>query len=166
MTIGIRCRGKLNDETDFVKLVNTVIFHAGQYDWPAHEYANPDEILLRTAAGADGRLAVSEYRGPVRGVMVFPPRCESLMFVFDAELVCQWSCRTGDGSVETHVRVIELFDMIAPRFAFLEIEDDGGYWAHRDRRRLERTMARRDDAGRPEMDPETDGEEPPSDVAV
>ena len=166
MAIEIHYKGKLKSEAEYIKLINTVRFHAGQYGWSTEDYAHPDETLIRTSTDDKGRFKISEYHGPVKGIITYPTYYESLMFKFDGHLCCQWSCKTQSASSDTHICVIELFDMILPRFECLDLQDDSGYWDHRDAKRLEQALYT--DAATPDIEKglNKNGQEPPEDVSV
>jgi hypothetical protein len=167
MTIGIHYKGKLKSEDEYIKLTNTVRFHAGQYRWLTEEYADTNEILIRTDTEDGGKFTVSKYHGPVKGIIIYPPHYESLMFKFDSDLYCQWSCKIQSVPSNIHIRVIELFDMIHPLFEFIDIQDDSEYWVHRDKHRLEQVL--RNDPDTSDIKggyPKKNRQGPPEDVAV
>ena len=85
------------------------------------EYADTNEILIRTDTEDGGKFTVSKYHGPVKGIIIYPPHYKSLMFKFDSDLYCQWSCKIQSVPSNIHIRVIELFDMIHPLFEFIDI---------------------------------------------
>ncbi len=166
MAVEIHYKGKLKSEAEYIKLTDTVRFHAGQYGWLTEEYADPDETLIRTGTDDEGRFIVSEYHGPVKGIIIYPPNYESLMFKFDGHLYCQWSCKTHSAPSNIHIRVIELFDMILPRFECLDLRDDSGYWDHRDGKRLEQALRCEPDASHIIEGLNKNGQGPPEDVSV
>ncbi len=191
MGITIYARGRIDSIGDIPRLIDEVKGIAEENDW---EYAIiDDDFAVRpnaifTRRDSDGPAAIEGSLG-LKGIIVsVDPGAESLAILFDRSGVLtdmmqqvHWldnnvrderfiACKTQFGSIDAHIRIIDLFDVLKKRYITdLVIDDEGAYWESRDCkflaekravlehyiRHTERVIGGIEISGRDVQDPET-----------
>ena len=176
MGITIFYRGVLRDVGELPQLTAQLQAACAKLEWPCRVV---DERILGTAERyesieieTDDGIPTSTFEiypvpvdDHVRGVVVWPPGCETLRLTFGRAgrlidygvvpfqeqqpghygLVNEhlWT-KTQFGSPETHIQVCELLRLVEPFMAEWEVTDEGGYWGTWDEGALRATWARYD----------------------
>ncbi len=154
MGITIYARGRIDSIGDIPHLIGEVKGIAEENDW---EYAIiDDDFAVRpnaifTRRDSDGPAAIEGSLG-LKGIIVsVDPGAESLAILFDRSGVLtdmmqqvHWldnnvrderftACKTQFGSIDAHIHIIDLFDVLKKRYITdLVINDEGAYWESRD----------------------------------
>jgi hypothetical protein len=138
MGITIHFEGQLADDAAYKNLLETADRFASERGWPIEYFSVPSAKLSRVRNEQDW-----DYEGPTKGVQMRPhPSCEPLRLEFDQDLYIQEFCKTQFAPSETHEAIVELIDLLAPRFANLEVVDESDYFETRDRDRLNASRER------------------------
>jgi hypothetical protein len=159
MGITIFARGRIDRIGYIEHLIDDVKGIAAENNW-AYRIVDddfetePDAVLTRRAH--DDKAAVIEGSLGLKGIIVsVDPGAEPLSILFDrsgalTDLMQQLSwiqsngqgerftiCKTQFGSIDTHIRVIELLAGLKEKYITnLVVNDEGAYWETRDRRIL------------------------------
>ncbi len=154
MGITIYARGRIGSLGDIPRLIGEVKGIAEENDW---EYAIiDDDFAVRpnaifTRRDSDGPAAIEGSLG-LKGIIVsVDPEGETLAILFDRSGVLtdmmqqvHWlynnerderctACKTQFGSIDAHIHIIDLFDVLKKRYITdLVINDEGDYWESRD----------------------------------
>jgi len=154
MGITIYARGRIDSLRDIPRLIGKVKGIAEENDW---EYAiidddfavRPNAVFTRRdsnePAAIEGSLGL---KGIIASV---DPKAEPLVILFDRSGVLTdmmqqvyWlydnlrderltACKTQFGSIDAHIHIIDLFEVLKKRYITdLVINDEGGYWESRD----------------------------------
>jgi hypothetical protein len=159
MGITIFARGRIDRIGDIARLIDEVKRSVAENNWAYRIIdedfaAQQDAVLARS--GPDDKAAVINGSLGLKGIIVNPgPGAEPLSILFDrsgslTDLMQQMSwinggvqserftaCKTQFGSIDTHIRIIELLARLKERYiADLVVNDEGAYWETRDRRVL------------------------------
>jgi hypothetical protein len=77
------------------------------------------------------------YKGRIRGIAVHPhPSADPLHFHFGDDLFMQDYCKTQFAGVEIHTAIITLLSDVAQYFKDFQVDDEGEYWASRNKKGL------------------------------
>ncbi len=154
MGITIYARGRIDSLGDIPRLIGEVKGIAEENDW---EYAIiDDDFAVRpnavfTRRDSDKPAAIEGSLG-LKGIIAsVDPKSEPLAILFDRSGVLtdmmnqvNWlydnvrderfvTCKTQFGSIDAHIQIIDLFDVLKKRYITdLVINDEGGYWESRD----------------------------------
>ena len=154
MGITIYARGRIDSLRDIPRLIGKVKGIAEENDW---EYAIiDDDFAVRpnavfTRRDSDKPAAIEGSLG-LKGIIAsVDPKAEPLAILFDRSGVLtdmmhqvNWlydnvrderftACKTQFGSIDSHIHIIDLFDVLKKRYITdLVINDEGGYWESRD----------------------------------
>ena len=154
MGITIYARGRIDSLGDIPRLIGEVKGIAEENDW---EYAIiDDDFAVRpnavfTRRDSDKPAAIEGSLG-LKGIIAsVDPKAEPLAILFDRSGVLtdmmqqvHWlhnnvrderfiACKTQFGSIDAHIHIIDLFDVLKKRYITdLVINDEGGYWESRD----------------------------------
>jgi hypothetical protein len=174
MGITIFYRGRLRDLTGLPLLQAELQAACARLGWPCIQV---DERILGTAERytvvpieCDDGIPTDTfeiYRQPVddhvRGAVIHPPGCETLVLTFGRTGRTIWYnnaadadappghygliqehlfCKTQFGSPETHIRVCELLRLVEKYAAEWEVTDEGEYWGTWSEETLLATWAR------------------------
>jgi hypothetical protein len=159
MGITIFARGKIDRIKDIPLLIEDIRQFAGESKWTHHvideDFDAPADAVL-THRSSDESGCIIEGSLGVRGIILNAGQgMESLAILFDrsgtlTDMMQQVSwidnkgqgerftmCKTQFGSIDEHIRIIELFDLLKKKYIFnLIVDDEGAYWESRDRRIL------------------------------
>lgn len=154
MGVTIYARGRIDSLGDIPRLIGEVKGIAEENDW---EYAIiDDDFAVRpnavfTRRDSDKPAAIEGSLG-LKGIIAsVDPKAEPLVILFDRSGVLTdmmqqvyWlydnvrderftACKTQFGSIDSHIHIIDLFDVLKKRYITdLVINDEGGYWESRD----------------------------------
>lgn len=163
MGITIYAKGRIDSIRDIPRLIGKVKGIAEENDW---EYAIIDDdfavqpnavFVLRDS---DEPAAIEGSLGQKGIVVVVDLKGEPLTVLFDRSGVLtdmmqqvHWlhnnvwderftACKTQFGSIDAHIHIIDLFDVLKKRYITdLVINDEGAYWESRDYKRLAENRA-------------------------
>lgn len=154
MGVTIYARGRIDSLGDIPRLIGEVKGIAEENDW---EYAIiDDDFAVRpnavfTRRDSDKPAAIEGSLG-LKGIIASVDlKAEPLVILFDRSGVLTdmmqqvyWlydnvrderftACKTQFGSIDSHIHIIDLFDVLKKRYITdLVINDEGGYWESRD----------------------------------
>jgi hypothetical protein len=159
MGITIFARGKIDRIENILLLIEEVRQFAGESKWMYRDIdddfdAPADAVLTHRSSDKPG--CYLEGSLGVKGIILNAGQgVEMLAILFDrsgtlTDMMQQVSwidnkgqgerftmCKTQFGSIEAHIRIIELFDLLKKKYIFnLIVDDEGAYWESRDRRIL------------------------------
>ena len=121
--ITIHFEGKLKDDEHYNLLIKKVIEYSEFHNWTFFEFQNELKKLERVKNEEDW-----DYVGATKGIQVQPhENSEPLIFEFDKDLYVQEYCKTQFSNIETHIKIIDLLNVIENYFSNLEIFDEGEY---------------------------------------
>lgn len=124
MGITIHFEGKLKNDENYNLLIKKVIEYSEFQDWKYFQFQNESKKLERVRNDEDW-----DYIGSTKGIQVQPhENSEPLIFEFDEDLYIQEYCKTQFSNIETHIKIIDLFNAIEDNFSNLEIFDEREYW--------------------------------------
>lgn len=154
MGITIYARGRIDSIGDIPRLIGEVKGIAEENDW---EYAIiDDDFAVRpnavfTRRDSDKPATIEGSLGLKGIIPSVDPKAEPLVILFDRSGVLTdmmqqvyWlhnnvrderftSCKTQFGSIDSHIHIIDLFDVLKKRYITdLVINDEGAYWESRD----------------------------------
>ena len=158
MGITIFAKGRIDRMEDIHDLIEVVKGVAEGHGWRYSVVEDsfniePDAAL---AEGHADKAAVVKGSLGLKGIVLYlDPKCESLSLLFGRSgtltnamqqllsLSGDWhhepftSCKTQFGSIELHIAIVELLDLLKNRFVSnLVVTDESEYWETRDVRRL------------------------------
>ncbi|MHB8845833.1 MAG: hypothetical protein ACYC7L_13920 [Nitrospirota bacterium] len=159
MGITIHASGKISDTNHIEALIADVKEIAARHGWRHHVISDdfetePNATLTPPGPGTSG--AVIEGSLGLKGIVLnIGDGAESFSILFDrsgvlTDLLNQlmWienkgagerltSCKTQFADIESHIRLIEVLDLLKGKYIpDLTVDDEGSYWEHRDRRAL------------------------------
>jgi hypothetical protein len=159
MGITIYAWGKINRIGDIARLIDDLKGIAGESSWAYRIIdddfdTQPNAVLTRR--GPDDSACVIEGSLGLKGIILnLEPGAEPLSILFDrsgtlTDLMQQVSwihgngqnkrftmCKTQFGSIDTHIRIVELLANLKEKYITdLIVNDEGAYWETRDRRIL------------------------------
>lgn len=159
MGITIFASGKLSDTDAIEPLIADVKESAARYGWGHHIIsddfdAEPNAVLTHPDGGTGG--AVIEGSLGLKGIILqIGDGAEAFSILFDRSGVLtdvinqlMWienkgaggrfiSCKTQFADIESHIRLIEVLDLVKGKYIpDLIVDDEGSYWEKRDRRSL------------------------------
>jgi len=159
MGITIFARGKIDRIENIPLLIEEVRQFAGESKWTHHVIdedfdASANAVLTYRSSNEPG-CHIEGSLG-VKGIILNAGQgVESLAVLFDrsgtlTDMMQQVSwidnkgqderftmCKTQFGSIDAHIRIIELFDLLKKKYiSNLIVDDEGAYWEGRDRRIL------------------------------
>ncbi len=154
MGITIYARGRIDSIGDIPRLIGEVKGIAEENDW---QYAIiDDDFAVRpnavfTRRDSDKPATIEGSLGLKGIIPSVDPKAEPLVILFDRSGVLTdmmqqvyWlhnnvrderftSCKTQFGSIDSHIHIIDLFDVLKKRYITdLVINDEGAYWESRD----------------------------------
>lgn len=154
MGITIYARGRIDSIGDIPRLIGEVKGIAEENDW---EYAIiDDDFAVRpnavfTRRDSDKPATIEGSLGLKGIIPSVDPKAEPLVILFDRSGVLTdmmqqvyWlydnvrderftACKTQFGSIDAHLHIIDLFDVLKKRYITdLVINDEGAYWESRD----------------------------------
>ncbi len=159
MSITIFARGKIDRIEDMPLLIEDMRQFARENNWTYHiiddDFDAPADAVL-TRRSMDDPICVIEGSLAVKGIILNAGHgVEMLAILFDqsgtlTDMMQQvsWIHNNGQGerfterktqfgSIDAHIRIIELFDLLKKKYIFnLTVDDEGAYWESRDRRIL------------------------------
>jgi len=159
MGITIFASGQLASTNDIQPLIADVKSIATRHDWTSHIVdddfdAEPDAVLTHDDPEAPGALIKGSLG--LKGIVItIGDGAEPFSLLFDrsgvlTDLLQQlaWieskgtverftSCKTQFADIGSHVDLVEVLDLIKKKYLpGLTVDDEGSYWAERDRRLL------------------------------
>jgi hypothetical protein len=159
MGITICARGEIDRIENIPLLIEDVKQFAGESNWTYRviddDFDIPADAVL-THRSSDKPGCIIEGSLGVKGIILNAGQgVEMLAVLFDrsgtlTDMMQQVSwiqnkgqderltmCKTQFGSIEAHIRIIELFDLLKKKYiSNLMVDDEGAYWESRDRRIL------------------------------
>ena len=154
MGITIYARGRIDSLGDIPRLIGEVKGIAEENGWECtiidDDFSvRPNAVITRPDSGEPAAI---EGSLGLKGIIVsVDPKAESLDILFDRSGVLtdmmqqvHWldnnvrdervtACKTQFGSIDAHIRIIGLFDVLKKRYITdLVIDDEGAYWESRD----------------------------------
>src|SRR3990172_246025 len=159
MGITLFARGKINRIENIPLLIEEIRQFAVERNWPYHvidEDFEASAAAVLTHRSSDEPGCIIEGTLGVKGIILNARQgVEMLAILFDrsgtlTDMMRQVSwiqsegqgerftmCKTQFGSIDEHVRIIELFDFLKKKYiSNLTVDDEGAYWDSRDRRIL------------------------------
>jgi len=159
MGITIFARGRIDRIGDIPSLIDDVKEVAGGNNWKYRIIDDdfdkqPNAVISRK--GSDAPVCAIEGSLGLKGIIVTVDHgAEPFMFLFDrsgmlTDMMQQVSwisnnerderftaCKTQFGNIDSHIRIIELLDLLKKKYiSNLTVNDEGAYWESRDRRIL------------------------------
>ena len=158
MGITIFAQGKINHLEELPSLIEEVKGIAAKYGWKYaiidDDFEDPPFIdLERNSESSD--LNIVGSLGLKGIVITVDEGVEALHILFDRYGVLTgmmpqllWlqndkqgerfsACKTQFGSIDSHIRIVELYDILKKKYITnLEVEDEGSYWVSRNRNLL------------------------------
>jgi hypothetical protein len=133
MGVTIHFEGRLRGSASYHRVLAVAQAFATRHGWASEPIDEAEATLLRVRDEQDW-----DYTGPTRGLALHPhDECDPLRLEFDRDLYVQEFVKTQFAPVETHVKVVELFRLVAPEFESLQVEDEGEYWETSDLKTLQ-----------------------------
>lgn len=157
MGITIYARGRLDRIGDVPSLIDELKGVAGEQNWTYHVIdddfkVQPHAVIARRDSGAPA--AKIEGSLGLKGIVLnVESGVEPLSILFDrsgvlTDMLQQLSwlqtrgeserfslCKTQFGSIDSHIQVIEILDLVKKKYlSDLAVTDEGDYWESRDRR--------------------------------
>ncbi|WP_262148758.1 hypothetical protein [Chryseobacterium foetidum] len=124
MGITIHFEGKLKNDENYNLLIKKVSEYSEFHGWSFFEFQNDVKKLERVKNEEDW-----DYVGITKGIQVQPhENSEPLIFEFDKDLYIQEYCKTQFSEIETHIKIIDLLNVVTDCFSNLEIFDESEYW--------------------------------------
>lgn len=165
MGITIFARGKIDRIENIPLLIEEAKQFAGESNWTYHviddDFDSPADAVL-THRSSDKPGCIIEGTVGVKGIILNGGQgVEMFAILFDQSGTLtdmmqhlSWidnkgrgerftACKTQFGSIDEHIRINELFDLLQKKYiSNLIVDDEGAYWESRDRRILaERRVA-------------------------
>lgn len=140
--VTIHFKGTATDSAAIDRISEKACELARLNEWACTPLAG-DEIRRTDAITARfiNEVEKSSALASAKGVAIRPHEMsEPLYLVFGQSGRIQNFIKTQFAGAETHVKVIELLEGVRPLFASLELEDEGGYAASKDKAKLAREM--------------------------
>lgn len=155
MGITIYASGEINRIENIPRLIEEVKGIAKKNDWGYEiiddDFDEPPNVLLKHDAEKPG-VNIDGSLGLKGIIVVIDPGVEPLAILFDHSGVLtdimpqiSWlqsnklderfsACKTQFGSIDSHICIIQLFDILKEKYINnLVIKDEGSYWSSRDR---------------------------------
>ncbi len=128
MGITIHFEGNLKNEENYVALIEKMTEFCKFQEWNFFLFENENKLLQRVENETD-----RDYEGSTKGIQVQPhENSEPLIFEFDNELYIQEYCKTQFSDVETHLKIIELLNVVENYFENIAVFDEGEFWETND----------------------------------
>ena len=159
MGITIFARGIIDRIGDILSLINDVKEVAGEHNWKYRIIDDdfdkqPNAVISRKESSAS--VCAIEGSLGLKGIIItVDSGAEPFMILFDrsgvlTDMMQQMSwissngkderftmCKTQFGSIDSHIRIIELLDSLKKKYiSDLAVNDEGAFWETRDRRIL------------------------------
>ncbi len=140
--ITIHFKGTATDSASIDKISEKACELARLNEWACtqltgEEIRRSDAITARFISESEKSSALTG----AKGVAIRPHEMsEPLYLVFSPSGRIQNFIKTQFAGAETHIKVVELLEGVKPLFANLELEDEGGYAATKDKEKLAREM--------------------------
>ncbi len=155
MGITIYASGKINNVENIPHLIDEMKGIAKKNDWEYNiiddDFNEPPNVILKHDSGKPG-INIDGSLGLKGIILAVDPGSESLAILFDCSGVLtgimsqiSWlesnklderfsACKTQFGSIDSHICIIELLDILKKKYiSDLVVEDEGTYWTSRDR---------------------------------
>ncbi|MGX1928147.1 hypothetical protein [Flagellimonas sp. 2504JD4-2] len=127
MGVTIHFEGKLNSEEGFHKLIETSVAFAQMNEMDYQIFEETNKRLQRVKDEKEW-----DYRGSTRGIKIQPDiNSDPLWLEFDEDNFIQEFCKTQFSSLDIHIKIIEILNLVEPYFQKLLVEDEGEYWMTR-----------------------------------
>jgi hypothetical protein len=159
MGITIYAWGKIDRIEDIARLIEDLKGIAGESNWAYRiiddDFDTQPNAVLARRGPVDSAAAIEGSLGLKGIILNFDPGAEPLSILFDrsgtlTDLMQQVSwihgngqsqrftmCKTQFGSIDTHIRIIELLASLKEKYITdLIVNDEGAYWETLDRRIL------------------------------